>query len=354
MNLGVKVCGTASSTSNAIDVCPPLTNQLIKRNYNIEVDVSKARYLLCINHQNEIYRTFRRNGGKPENTILIRLEPAAVFPSQYQPRIENLYGKIFTPGSIIIGQESFLPWPYYYNQNPLAPTDEHPDLKFIVESAIRDGNFEVSQWKSRDILLSLIASNKVSPTGANNYKLRRQLARELPARVLTIYGSLWKAGLRERTTHRAGVLMFAIKSRTFPNLIEISGRIFDKYISAVGMVRNKHEVVVKSKFSLVIENDNHYVSEKLLDALIGGAIPIYFGGDYTRVGIPKEAVVSELIDAKGIMEFLEAVTDSEAQNYLNAAQTWLHSAAFYDAWSGDSVFARIADEIAEYFRNVEK
>jgi hypothetical protein len=337
--------------SKSQEVCPPLSDRLTNLGFVVEDDIGKVDFLICLNHQKDVYKSFEEFGGKTERAVLIKLEPAAVFPTQYKSRVENLYGHIITPGSSVTTKG--IPWPYYFNQNPLHPDRDTPPLKKVVEAAIEQNLFEYEQWNRRPIKLSLIASNKVSPTSQNNYKLRRRLARSLPKELLTVYGGFWTANLISRLKHRAGVFYFALSSRTLPNLIEIYGNLLRKYPSAVGAIGDKHEVIRKSQFSLVIENDNNYVSEKLIDALLLGSIPIYFGGDYQRVGIPSGLVITGLNSEKAIVDFLESISQQEILDFQCRVVDWLKSPSFCEHWAGDNVFANIADEIADYFRKMD-
>ena len=354
MDRSVKIFSTAQPDQKSVEVFPGLAMRLIENGFKIQEETSDAAYLVTFNHDEENYKSFRRSGGLPENAVLIRLEPAAVFPSQYLPRVEQLYRKIISPGNLIGDEIPRMPWPYYYHKNPLNPVIHDVDLKSLVTELIEMGIFDYAFWQARPIFMSLIASNKVSPSATNNYKLRRQLARTLPSKIFSIYGGLWKASLIERLSHRARVLNFAIRSRFLPNLIEIYGDLFRTYSPAMGTVEDKHEIIRQSKFSLVIENDNHYVSEKLIDALLGGSIPIYFGGKFDDIGIPDDAVVSGLSNTEDVINFFERVTESEIQRYLESAKCWLDSPAFYNHWFGDTVFATIADEVADYFGKVVK
>lgn len=349
MKLGVKVTATANPRGKSTEICRPLTDFFEHSGLTLQDDFSKAKFLISFNHDPKSYKDFRRSGGRLEDTVLIRLEPAAVFPSQFLPKVEKLYGLIFTPGSVMIDQETGRHWPYYFNVNPLTPNKLHSDLKSIVESITKEGTFDFNLWKSRSLTMSLVASNKVSPIRENNYRLRRRLARTLPSSVLTIYGGLWKGSFLERVKHRVGVLRFAIKSGVTPNLVEIYGGLLRNFESAMGKVGNKHTVIRESKFSLVIENNNSYVSEKLIDALIGGSIPIYIGGDFSLTGIPKGAVVTGLTNAAEILSFVENVSDSDVSDFLFCAQYWLQSPAFYLEWFGDNVYEAIAKQIFDYF-----
>ena len=346
----VKICGTGQPISKSQEVCPPLSDRLIKLGFVIEDDIQKVDFLICFNHQKEVYESFKELGGKIGNAVLIRLEPAAVFPAQYMPRVENLYGQIITPGSSIATPT--IPWPYYFNQNPLHPDKDTPPLKKVIAEMLEQGFFEYEQWNQRPIRLSLIASNKVSPTPQNNYKLRRKMARSLPKEILKVYGGLWTSNVITRLAHRAAVFYFAVSSRTLPNFIEIYGDLLRKYPSAVGAIEDKHEVIRKSQFSLVIENDNNYVSEKLIDALISGSVPIYFGGDYQRVGIPAGLAITGLNSEKAIVDFLQKISEQDVLNFQHKLIEWLESPSFYQFWAGDRVFAMIADEIVRYSRKV--
>jgi hypothetical protein len=349
VNLGVKVFSTAQPNQDATDIFPHLVSRLVETGFAIQEETSKARFLVSFNHDAKNYRSFRQGGGLAANAVLIRLEPAAVFPSQYSRRIENLYGRVISPGRLLANDFPLIPWPYYYQKNPLSPVKQNTNLNSIVTENVEIGAFEYAKWRSRPINLVLVASNKVSPVGANNYRLRRKLARALPPNSLSVYGNLWRASLIERIAHRVRVLNFALKSGVLPNLIEIYGDLFRNYTSAIGTVKDKHEIIRQSKFSLVIENDNNYVSEKLIDALLGGSIPIYFGGKFDEIGIPTSAVVSGLTNAQGILNYLETVTDLEVEHSLETAKNWLNSPAFYNHWFGDTVFATISDEIVHYF-----
>ena len=140
----------------------------------------------------------------------------------------------------------------------------------------------------------------------------------------------------------------------FPNLSEVYGNFFRKYVNSVGPILDKHEVVRKSKFSLIIENDNNYVSEKLIDSFLGGSIPIFFGGDFEKIGIPSKLVFSNFTNARDISEFIAQVSDKDVRAYLEGVVEWLQSDLFLNRWEGDLVFATIADEIAQYFRNAVK
>ena len=343
MRLRVKIRNTAMPHAPSSEVCPPLGNRLIELGYCLVEDSIAADVLFCINHDPMAYKAFCDEGGKPKNTFLIRLEPFAVFPAQYKVEIEALYGKVFTPGGLKQVEGNQLRWPYYFNQNPLRPEKHITNLESLLIEASETGTFEFQKWNQRPIVISLIASNKVSPVSRNNYKIRRRLASSMSAETLSVYGDLWDSNLRPKLVHRAKVIFSTLRSGYGLNLLEIYGDLHKKYPGSVGKVGDKHEIIRKSKFSLVIENDDNYVSEKLIDALIGGSIPVYIGGDVSQIGIPAQLIQSNLKEKVEILHFIETFTDEDANQRLGAIQEWLLSKSFLNSWSGDKVFTEIAD-----------
>jgi hypothetical protein len=352
MEFGVFVTTTSAPDLESKAVCPPINRTLSQNGFKIVDNLESATYLLSFNHNPKVYKSFIKSGGESKNSILIRLEPRAVFPAQYSEVIESLYRYIFTPGNSDCNSDLLLPWPYYYNENPLAPKGQDVDLSAQLNKLASEGIFELVPWMNRKIEMSLIASNKVSPISRSNYGLRRKFASMTPVDSLQIYGDLWDNSLKNKIAHRLGVLRFAIESGQIPNIGSIYGNLFKKYPNAHGTIQNKHLVIQNSKFSLVIENDNEYVSEKLIDAIIGGSIPIYVGGNYQSFGIPDTAVVANIDSPEEVSNLIEQMSKEEIAFMLESAREWLFSDAFVKVWFGDIVFETIAKEISNFFKTV--
>jgi hypothetical protein len=352
VKFNVIASGSASTKLRSAELCPPLTERLQQLGYTFVDDFKDANLLICFNHNPGTYRKFVSAGGKKNRAVLVRLEPHAVFPSQYTEKIASLYGLILTLGEIASDSEGCLPWPYYFNDNPLHPEGHLINLSFKVQELIEAELFTFKNWQARKIPISLIASDKVSAVRGNNYKIRRQLASQLPASELSVYGNYWRASFPQKVAHRLAVLKFSIQSRTIPNLFEIYGNLLQSYDSARGTVKNKHVVVQDSKFSLVIENDDNYISEKVIDALIGGSIPIFIGGDFRRVGIPEASVVSNLRAPEEILNFIRNYKEEDITQRLAITKNWISSPAFLERWHGDSVYYSCGNIIDSYFGNL--
>lgn len=308
-------------------------------------------FLIALDHNEELYKAFLDNGGSSERSVLIRLEPDSVFPAQHINRIKSKYGLIITPGSVSDWRagDFFAGWPYQYHLNPAKPDQSDPTLSSMLENPAKQDLFTIENWKARPIGLTMVAANKVSPLRGANYSVRRNLANRIPASVLHVYGPLWKDGLRTKMDHRLWVAKFALRHGTFPNLIGIYGRLFASYPAARGTVRDKHVVLQDSKFSLVIENSNSYVSEKLIDAIINGCIPIYIGPHLQDVGLPSNIAIVSSGDPKEIMNIIETLDWREAESILVAIQGFLKSPLFWNLWTAESVWKIISTEITNYF-----
>jgi hypothetical protein len=164
----------------------------------------------------------------------------------------------------------------------------NPDSIFrkTVEN-IKNNVFNYDNCKERKNKLVLIAANKVSTTLNSNYKLRRRIAKQMSPHEIDVYGGLWNSSLRNRMSHRLAVGLYSIKTGYFPNLIALYGSLFSKYRNYLGELENKHLIIQKYKYSLVIENSSDYCSEKLFDAILNGSILIYIGPKNNQISIIK-------------------------------------------------------------------
>jgi len=309
---------------------------------------AKADFLLAIDHNKLAYKKFIDGGGTPERAFLLRLEPPSVFPAQYRHSIESKYGTIFTPGSILVRSKDFIGWPYQIHANPNSPTQSVSGIeKFDAPS-----NIDYEEWCHREIFLAMIAANKVAPTSGQNYALRRKFAKNLKSSDFHLFGALWNESFWLKLRHRLAVSFFAIRQGTFPNFISIYGNLLNRYPRSLGSTHDKHLVLKNSKFSLIIENSDTYVSEKLFDSLINGCIPVYFGPKLDRVGISKELVISYQGSPSNLIQTLANLSKSEIQSKLNATAKFLSSDSFKNTWFESNVYENIAKAMMSRMKNV--
>ncbi len=329
---------------------PSLYDHLERLGYQLTSDTN-GLFLISFNHDARSYRRFIKNGGKAASAVLIRLEPDAVFPAQYGPRIEKKYGLIISPGSRIdyLNKSFFVGWPYQYHLNPAKPERNDPSLQSILENSGFDKRFNLETWIQRPSNIVMIAGNKVSPTKSANYKLRRNLVRYLPPGFIQVYGPLWDSSLKTKLGYRFWLAIFTIKNGYFPNLVGIYGNLLRNYPAVQGAVEDKHHLLQQSKFSLVIENSNSFVSEKIFDSILNGAIPIYVGPNLQDVGLPIELVIKSIGNPKEIISELDNFDNARALAILTEMKHFIRSQYFRENWTSEFVWDRVSKEIHSYF-----
>lgn len=325
--------------------------QLLREQGFVLTTQPSGDFLLAIDHNRKMYNAFINRGNRLDHTILLRLEPESVFPAQYKKSVMIKYGRVISPGMLPTQSSSNLEfgWPYQYHLDPNYPTTSDPSLAEVLDNPTRRKIINIESWAKRPILLSMIAANKVSPISSENYSTRRKIASKIPNNVLEVYGPLWNDNLRTKMHHRLAVSLFSLRQGTVPNLKSVYGNLFKRYSNTKGAVEDKHAVLQRSKFSLVIENSNLCVTEKLFDSLVSGVIPIYVGPDLNRLGFPQNLALASSGDAAEILKFLDSTDINIATSMLQAGQNFLMSLKFKENWTEEAVYKKICAEIGLQF-----
>ena len=315
-----------------------------------------AEIFLLINYSRSAYRKHLRNIGDLNRCILLRTEPESIFPAQYKNRVTKKFGLVITTGQKLNNEKNlfYVNHPYSYLKNPNFQMSKGTSIESIQKSFEFDELFEYKNWCNRPINLSLIASNKVSCRNNSNYALRRKLASSFNPSLLEIYGEMWNKEYRKKLNHRLGVMIHGLRHFTIPNINSIYGSFFYRYKSHKGKVVDKHLIIKQSKFSLVVENSNSYVSEKLFDAMMNGSIPIYYGPDLEILGIQGNKLVLNGNNPNVVVEEkILAVTKPEVQDYLQSIKKFLKSEVFLNNWLDQKVYSMIATRIETHLRNCD-
>jgi hypothetical protein len=305
----------------------------------------KSDFLIMFDHNSSDYRKYMKCGGHRDRSILIRLEPPAIYPNQYRRSVESKYARIYTPGSILnLGKpEDILGWVYRYDNNPVEPTKEvYSEAKLEFATVPKD---LLTNWQNRQLSITMVAANKVSPVSNQNYGLRRKMASQVQPDLLSVYGPLWNDSYPQKIRHRMAVMKFALTQRTFPNLTSIYGGLHKKYHTTRGQIPDKHEVMKNSKFCIVVENSNTYFSEKLFDALWDGTIPLYIGPEIEKYLRKKNIGINISGNPTEILDLLDSISDKEIIDLLQGGRDFIQSTFFKDNWTEEGVYKRIAQEI---------
>jgi hypothetical protein len=338
--LRLGIAGTSNPKIRGRDAYPDLAIRFEEMGYEI-ADNNDVDALLNINHNWNSISEVKASTRNPDPLcFLLRVEPSSVYPSQYTSEIESGYDFILDPGGTRNPDKIFLRWPYSYQQNPCLPKAVSPSLNVVIEKNFKEGVFDYERWSKRPIAISMVAANKISPNGTGNYSLRRVFANYECAGALQVYGSLWTSPFYEKFKYRLAVLKFAVQSKSEFSLLEIFSGIGKKFKNVIGPITDKHSIILNSKFSLVIENSDNYVSEKLLDALVGGSIPIYFGTDLLPAGIPEDLVVRSDAVSPDFLNVVNGMNAEDIEKRLYDILTFLRGVEF-SLWEADKVHEEI-------------
>lgn len=258
---------------------------------------------------------------------LIRVEPVVVNPFQYQNYVENKYGSIV----VISPNELKGPKNLYWESGYID-----------FEKIEKNSSFTQSG-------IALINENKFSFVPGSNYKLRKKVIDQFirNEQLINLAGMNWGEGYFWHIRKQVSALRTAAINQQGVSLSQVQFRLKVKspWINYVGRVESAHTFLGKSKFAIVIENDSTYVSEKLLNALIAGCIPIYTGPSLSKYGIPAQVAINVGRQPK---EFLHAYLDTPHQileDVRRSGQNWIHSEEARKRWSVTEGFCRLVDII---------
>jgi hypothetical protein len=332
--------------------CPDFYDSFSSEEFELVAELP-ADFLISFNHNPREYKRFIFCGGEKSRSILIRLEPECVYPAQYRERVISKYGLVLSPGRpTSVSSGAFIRWPYTYNKNPSNPDRLKSNLREMVTK--NQGLFTWDSWNTREIQVSLIAANKVSPISKSNYLLRKRLAQKLTIHGFAVHGPLWEFAPLKRVRQSLVVGLVTIKQGTIPNLLTLFRYSLSHYPASKGKVEDKHEILKASKYTLVIENSNEIVTEKLFDAIINGAIPLYIGPLLSSVGLPPEIAIEIRGAEEEVYKALGEHSEAEVQAKLNAMSEFISSRDFLGYWSSEVVFGNLAQRSVAYFEESNK
>jgi len=257
------------------------------------------------------------------STVLVRTEPQVVIPANFSKRTLSLFDQIFTLGGMDPGHLWGTPlfWPQIWHH---------------YES------LESSSVRGRKDGFALINANKLSFVEGENYSLRRMAAKNLDS--VDLFGEGWDSGLFTRALKAGAELFIAATNRQ--KLSKAALRyFFSSFPNSFPAVPNKFQTLRNYKFTIVIENSNSYMSEKLFDAFFAGTIPIYVGPNPEDYGIPHEIYVYSRPTLEGLRTAILAAKKLEYEDWLGAVRRFLDSKETSNLWSSQSVYSKLASKI---------
>jgi alpha(1,3/1,4) fucosyltransferase len=102
----------------------------------------------------------------------------------------------------------------------------------------------------------------------------------------------------------------------------------DPFPSWRGPVKSKREIMRQYRFSICYENTVYLggITEKILDAMFAGSVPIYLGDPQVTDMIPKEAFIDkrDFPDYESLYRYMKGMSEEEYEGYRKAIHKFVH------------------------------
>ena len=222
---------------------------IISQKFGENIDV-----LICHGYSMQAVREAKKSKISKNRMFLVLWEPPIVHPKLHSNKYLSNFGHIYAPSK-------------EWAKNYKAVYFKWPVGKITANSSKNNFN-------SRNKNAVIIQGNKVNLFKGENYSLRRTvLFKSLRlSNPIMLYGIGWKKSPVKQMVK--AVLNSVLHFKYGLSKKGLKYLIF-KYPNALGAAKNKFTTLKKYKISVVIENHNSYVSEKIFDSLNSGCVTIY-------------------------------------------------------------------------------
>jgi hypothetical protein len=282
---------------------------------------SRTEKLVCIDYSPSVAREIKKLGLRPENCTLVHMEPSVVLPANYSGSRKMQFGTVITVGGIRSQVPSSVHWPLLW-----PSTSELQKL----------------HGTERTERVVVINGNKMSFIKGELYSLRRKAIKSLGN--LDLFGTQWDSKFVPRLIVTFKSFAQAVLSLKLPRPSGLN-LWFQDYPKSKGPVDDKLKTMSEYKYALVIENSAEYMSEKLMESLFAGCIPIYVGPDPEEFGIPKELVILAQPNLHAIQEALLEAEGWNMNEFHARLGAFLGSSDVRDFWDHTRVYERLLEKI---------
>jgi hypothetical protein len=266
---------------------------------------------------------------------LVVFEPKAVHPLQHRVETRILYDNVLLQSARqkLLANEQVLQWGNLSDSIHFKPQTLEPEPK-LIESIV------------------FLNENKFSFVRGSQYKLRVLALRHIAAAGYSVVvgGRNWDRSLLWSLLAQLVVLFRQLKVAQDISLSNWTpfrlGR--NANVQVVGPVEDGHRFLGSGTLALVIENDPDYVSEKLINALVAGAIPIYVGPDLDPTNIPESLIVRSEPNPKDIVEAINRLAPTDLRKKGIEISTWIREPLNTNPWTQSYCIESLAREISTF------
>ncbi len=229
------------------------------------------------------------------NALLVVQEPSVVRPFNVKTKVLNRFRKVMLVGRPNSENSTFWPALYLDRFSRFSNQQKHPRA-------------------------CMISSNRLSLINGELYSLRRQVVDSNPA--VDLYGQGWDSTFSTRLKQFVFEIYLSLASGNVPRLRALKG-FFRTKRRSLGVVGDKLEKNSYYKVSVVIENSLEYMSEKLLEAIAAGSIPVYVGPKVASFGIPGSLVIEVEPGVESVNDGIARALEMDHREWSKEVLGWL-------------------------------
>ena len=271
--------------------------------------------LICVDYHPRFRDEIRaaRKQGIP--TVLVKQEPSVTAPIHKLPNPDNIFDLVVKRGDP--------------DGSPIFNTFQEWDTRYLSQQIRKDRVVAINADKWPAIAGELYSFRRICYSSDDR---------------IDLFGRGWSEKNSKRLERLFKEVLLAIRFRHVPVLVN-SKNIFLRPLNYLGQSNDKMTTLAEYKVSLVIENSREYMSEKLVDALLAGNVPVYVGADPKRFGIPEELYFSCEPDLGEVMESISQALSVNSEDFRSKVKAWIESDEVKSFWEVRSVTKTLLDYI---------
>lgn len=284
--------------------------------YHICQDFSEDPDLVvCVNYKKKYKKLIRKAKTLGVPTVLVKQEPPTVIPEHRQANPGNLFDKVVTVGVA--------------NNEPMFKVEVSWDTRFISRS-------------DRQNNIVAISADKWSFYSRELYSLRREVY-STDSRV-DLYGNGWRQSNWKRVIRLTKELLIVLRSGCLPKLanLKLAFRAPKNYL---GAIEDKKDILSRYRVSLVIENDDSAMSEKLVDCILSGTIPVYVGPEVSAFGIPDDIVVQSEPNLDSVIKSMTLALELDPISFRKRALAWASLESSKNNWDSKKIGEELVNNL---------
>jgi hypothetical protein len=258
-------------------------------------------------------------------SILLIVEQPSVNPLQHKRKIRNLFDHVFVSSIELVEKYNGT---YYTFPLSIKPFQEITKIR-----------------KDKKIVFGLIATSKNSLVDSSLYWLRPRVISFLSKKEQILFAGK-DFHLKRLSNIRMDInyCYYLIKNGVKPNILRFRTRRLDyKQGSYLGELESKNSIFNKIDVYLCLENDIYEFSEKFIDAVSAGKLPLYVGPNLDQLGIPESVYIKGSTSLRELREILDSVDAELINSKLDNLADWRINGM--NKWKQEVAFDELADKI---------